>query len=348
MLARRSVIIAVAALSISGVVAPAPAKGPLPFPDGTWHGTAIFTGSIADATGSAKGGANMAFHVTIEQGKVTGGVLTLKGKIDAEAEGLSFEGNMKGSFDLSGKAARILESGVLYLPGHATYAGTTWPVELELPVEGESGLRPELVTCNRIEGEFTAEHAAEVQDLGFDTAFSSSFVALRADGAAKVKKILKDYQHVLDEAFELFTKASKAKDPQTKAALMAQANLLVAFLEQSVNVEIAKLGACDVPPGLEGGVGSLIQQAFAAFLDAMGSDPPADVPTLLELLAMGLQTGAAGAPGGGTASYLSGIEGSIGAGLAGADPQTQLDVLVQAQMYGMAGLAAQAKAAVGP
>jgi hypothetical protein len=340
---------------IVSMALPTAAAEPLPFPDGTWHGTGMFNGAISDERSHGQGSGSVVFDIALKNGKVIAGRLKMQGSMKGIDDGVRVEGTAKATYDLSGKANRILASGKFRGKGTGTYEGLTLPAEFVFHVEGETLLRPELVTCNRIEGEFTSEHEAELAKHGISSEYASSFVAVRSDGSAKVEKILKDYQHVLDEAFELYRQVKKATDAQTRADLMVKANTLIGLLEQSVNAEIATLGPCDVPSGLEGGVETLITQASAAFIEAMvgATDPPPDVPTLLELLALALQSGAAqsgatsqsGSPS--DAGLKEEIESAIGGGLAAADPQTKLDVFVQAQMYGLDDLFAKAKAAMG-
>jgi len=355
LLARRSIAAFVlAAVVIAGFITPAAAEKPLAFPDGVWHGTAYFTGSLTDPGDVMKGSGSMTFTMKVKQGELSGGSMEYRAEATSTGD-VDIEASAEGSFDLSGPATRIDLSGLLRAEGTATYGGATIPLEMEVPVEGDSGLRAKTVSCNRVEGEFTARHESALQDGGLDASFASEFVAVRSNDPQKVKEIFEAHQGLLDEAEAIAQKAKEATDPQTKAALTAQLKLVVAQWSASVDAAIANLGACEGPPAgfVPGMADQLWVQIFHELIHVLGPASPGPVPAL-DLLRDGVRSGGAGVGLPGidadpetAEEHIDVLQGWLTADLQGADRATAVDILVQAQMYGLDGLAGSARASLG-
>ena len=126
---RPLVLLLCLSLPLAGL-APVSANKGVAFPDGTWKGTAVFTGSITKSGMFATGSADITFTLKVSDGQVVGGVMKISGAARSRVPG-GGRANLKvaGGLGLGGTAGRVTVSGPLSFSGTANAQGFTVPVE---------------------------------------------------------------------------------------------------------------------------------------------------------------------------------------------------------------------------
>ncbi len=324
---------------------PASASLPVAFPDGQWHGTSLYGGAISKADVSATAFGDVTFDLTVSNGEVTDGTLSVGMSATGTSSTATADLTMTGTLSMGGTAATVEFAGPVTVKGSASSGAFTVPIEFTATDHGT--FSPSYVTCNQVTGDLAVQARHVQQAAGFATTVTGPFVAVRtAGGAGAVDEVMGKY-HSLNDA--MLDALGGDPSPEQVIELAQQYEALAA--------ELASIGACEsLPAGFESGLSDKMIGAFFQDLLQKALDHPEmySAQALLSLLGSGLRMDAVGNDVAGSGPYQAfaknllaefeaTLESKLQAAAKAGDSQTVLDILVGAQQYGLDELANEAQ-----
>lgn len=319
------------------------------FPDGTWKGTAVFTGSISKQGVFATGSGDVSFTLKVHDGQVSDGVLRMSGSARSRVAG-GGRANLKvaGALALGGTASRVTVSGTLSVSGTASAQGFVVPVDLSIPAVGS--FSPTAASCSQVAGDLATETRAVQRQYGFSTTVRALFVAVR-QAQADAADVVEEYADLVEDMHEALTQA-KLGPPPTIDQLRQLASR-AAGLQNA----IAGLKSCGDPPeGFEQGLANpLFSDLFRRILLLMLEDADQlSVTQLISLAYLGYEVGAVGTPSPDPQAALEAedelvlaLNAKLDFAVEDGDTDAILAIYTAAQQLAIDDLAAKAKSALG-
>jgi len=349
---RRPGVILLASVSlVSGALSPAWGQKGVAFPDGTWKGTAIFTGSIAKQGVFATGSAGITFTLQVRGGEVTGGVLKMSGSARSRVAGGGRANlDVSGGLSLGGTARRVTVSGMLSFSGTASAQGFEVPVDITVPATGS--FSPVTASCSQVTGDLATETRAVQRQYGFSTTVRALFVAVREAGA-DASDVVEEYAALVEDIHEAIAQAKGASGTPPTVEQLRELASRAAALQNA----IATLKVCgDAPEGFEKGLASpffsdLFRQLVLMLLER------ADQLTVTQLIALAYlayEIGAVGTPSPDPQAaqdaedeLVLALNAKLDFAIEDGDTDAILSIYTAAQQLAIEDLAAKAKSALG-
>ncbi len=324
---------------------PAGAKLGPAFPDGQWHGTSLYGGKISKADVSATGFGDVTFDLTVANGEVTDGTLSVHVSATGTSATAVADLTFSGTLQMGGTAAAVEFSGPVTVKGTASSGAFTVPIKFTATDHGT--FSPAFVTCNQVTGDLAVGARKDQQAAGFATTIKGPFVAIRTAGAAgSVDAVIQQYKSLNDAMVDAL---GGSPSPEEVIELAKQ--------YEAVAATLASIGACEsLPTGFESGLSDKMIGALFQDLLQNALDHPAkySAQALLSLLGSGLRMDAVGnsVPGSGPyqevaknllVEFETTLEAKLQTAAKAGDTQTVLDILVGAQQCGLDALANEAQ-----
>lgn len=348
---RPGVILLASVILVSGALSPAWAQRGVAFPDGTWKGSAVFTGSIAKQGVFATGSAEITFTLKVNDGEVSGGVLKMSGSGRSRVPG-GGRANLKvsGGLSLGGTAGRVTVSGQLSFSGTATAQGFTVPVDITFPASG--GFSPVTASCAQATGDLATETRDAHRQFGFSTTVQAKFVAVRV-ADADAADVVEEYKDLVEDIHEAIAQAKGAGGTPPTVDQLTELASRVAGLHNAI---VGLKGCGDTPEGFEKGLASpffsdLFRQLCLLLLER------ADQLTVTQLITLAYLAHETGAMGKTSPDVQAGqdtedefalaLNAKLDFAIEDGDTDAILSILTAAQQLGLDDLAAKAKSALG-
>ena len=332
-------------LGLTPLVIPEPPDGPPAFPDGEWHGTSVYKGSITQSGVWAAADGDVIFDMTVVDGEVVGGSLRFAVTGTSQTGTGSSELTFSGSMQMSGTAVVVEFSGPTTMTGTATSGGFTVPIDFTGPSDGT--MSPSYVTCNQVNGDLATQARNIQESAGFAKPVTGDFIAVRTGGiAGSGEALLQEYLALRNAIADVL-----ATDP-TAAQVLKLTQQYEAFAGKLVAI-----GSCESLPGdLDPDLSDDLIAALLQDLLQKALDHPElySAQELLSLLGSGLRMDAVGVAVSDSAPYEAFAKNllvqfgvvlldKLHAASAAGDQNTIKDILIAAQQYGLGALAKEAK-----
>lgn len=345
---RPLVLLLCLSLPLAGL-APVSAKKGVAFPDGTWKGTAVFTGSITKSGMFATGSADIIFTLKVSDGQVVGGVMKISGAARSRVPG-GGRANLKvaGGLGLGGTAGRVTVSGPLSFSGTASAQGFTVPVEVTFPASG--GFSPVTASCAQATGDLATETRQVHGQFGFASTVQAKFVAVRV-ADADVADVVGEYKDLVEDIHDALAQA-KGGSPPTVQQLRQLASRVAALHNAFAGLK----GCGDTPEGFEKGVADpFFSDLFRALCVLLLER--ADQLTVSQLISLAYLAYETGAMGASSADPQAGqdledevalaLNAKLDFAVEDGDTEAILSIYSAAQQLGLDDVAAKAKSALG-